>query len=82
MLPIETTQAILDGKRYNNVKKLILTVDNFKSDNNFIVQLVENMEAVVQGPVLCVCDTEITEDKRSLLKNLKISVCNCGVKFG
>ena len=81
MLPIETTRALLHGKRCQNIKKLILTVDHFKSDNNFIVRLVENMEAVVRSPVLCVCDTRITEDKKSLLKNLKISVCNCGVKF-
>ena len=81
ILHIDTARAILHRRRSQKIKKLIFTEDFDYSDNNYVDRLVENMEAVVEGPVLCVCDTPITEDRKSLLRNLKVCVCNCGMKF-
>ena len=70
-LNVDTMHAILHRTKCANLKKKAITVDYERSVgiDGFLFRLTEDVNAAKANPVLCLCETTITEQQKTLFNN-------------
>ena len=75
-------EALLCQKKWRNIKKVVVLAsqDDRESSDRYILRTAKSIAPIKSSLVVCLCDTQVEENTKGILRNLKVSVCDCGLR--
>lgn len=75
-------EALLCKKKWSNIKKVIIhpRSDDRKTEDYYLLRAAKNIAPIKSNLVVCLCAIPVKGYTKAILRNLKVNVCDCGLR--